>query len=66
MDTPVSRALARVESGEPPYRAALAEGVAPATIYRRLRMQRDPEYVERLRREAAERNKARKSLKSKS
>lgn len=57
MSSPVTRALARVARGEAPYAAALAEGVAPSTIYRRLRMDRDPEYAERIRRENAERNR---------
>lgn len=57
MSSPVSRALDRVSRGEAPYSAALAEGVAPSTVYRRLRMNRDPEYAERVRRENAERTR---------
>ena len=57
MTSPVTRALARVARGEKPYRAALAEGVAPSTVYRRLRMEQDPEYAARIRRENAERER---------
>lgn len=60
MSTPTERALARVARGEAPYSAALAEGVAPSTIYRRLRMQTDPEYAERIRRQNAERMRKRR------